>query len=172
VDVPGSIVELWMGRKRRGSGRRLDYSDEVIAVTPQSLNDVLPGAVIAYSLADHRQATRQRRLGDELTGPAGRQELVFRDRAVTLRQEMDEHRECLGLEGTHHTSPPQFPAFDVECVLAKDKDHGLASCSVIVPTPRASRSREEHQQRQSHPLLGYAGGSVLRGPRPSNARSR
>jgi len=98
----------------------------------KGLDDVLLDPVIAYGLADHLQATRQRCLRDKLTGPAGRQELVFRDRTVTLHQEMDEHRERLRLEGTHHASPPQFPAFDVQCVLAKDKHHGLASCSVMV----------------------------------------
>jgi hypothetical protein len=99
---------------------------------------VLPDPVIAYGLADHLQAARQRCLRDKLTGPAGRQEFVFRNRTVTLRQEMDEHGEHLGLKGTHYASPPQFPAFGVECTLAKDKHHGLASCSVMVPTPRVS----------------------------------
>jgi hypothetical protein len=66
-----------MGRKRRGSGRRLDCNDEVIAITPQSLNDVLLDPVIAYSLADHRQATRQGRLSDKLTGPASCQECIL-----------------------------------------------------------------------------------------------
>jgi hypothetical protein len=77
VDVPGSTVELWMGRKRRDSGRRLDCSDALRAVTPQSLNAVLLDPVIASSLADHLQATRQGRLSDKLTGPASCQEFIF-----------------------------------------------------------------------------------------------
>jgi hypothetical protein len=104
-------------------------------VVAEGPDDALPDPVIAYGLADHLQATRQRCLCDKLTGPASRQEFVFRHRTVALRQEMGEHGERLGLEGTHHTSPPQLPAFEIECALAKDKDHGLASRPVMVPTP-------------------------------------
>jgi len=75
-------------------------------VVAEGLDDVLPDPVIAYGLADHLHATRQRSLRNKLTGPASRQEFVFRDRPVALRQEMDEHGERLGLEGTHHASPP------------------------------------------------------------------
>jgi O-methyltransferase involved in polyketide biosynthesis len=153
-----------MGHKRRGSGRRLDDGNEAIAVAPQGLNNVLPDAVIADGLANYLQAAGQRRLSNKLAGPACRQEFVFRDRTVALCQEMDEHSERLGLKRQNHASPPQFPAFDVECALAKDKDHGLASCSVIV-LPQGPLARRT-QQRQSHPLPGYADGSVMRGLTP------
>src|SRR5205085_6504900 len=107
----------------------LDGSNEAVAVVSEGLDDVLPDTVIAYGLADHLQATCQGCLRDKLTGPAGGQDLVFRDRAVALCQKMDEHGEGLGLESTHNAGPPQLPAVDVECALTKDKDHGLASCS-------------------------------------------
>jgi hypothetical protein len=54
-------------------------------VASESLDDVLPAPIIVHCLADHLQAARQRRLGDELAGPAGRQKLVFRNYTVALR---------------------------------------------------------------------------------------
>jgi hypothetical protein len=88
---------------------------------------VLLHPVIGHRLADHTQAARQRRLSNELVGPAGRQEFVFRDRTMALRQEMHEDQKRLGLEGTDEARPAQFPAVDVEGALAKHIDHGAAS---------------------------------------------
>jgi hypothetical protein len=42
---------------------------------------------------------------------------------MALHQEMHEHRKRLGLEGAHHTGPPQLPAVDIQFALAKHKDH-------------------------------------------------
>jgi hypothetical protein len=107
-------------------------------VAAEGLDDVLPAPIIAYSLADHLQAPRQRRLGDELVGPTGRQEFVFRDSAVALGQEIDEHGERLGFQGPHHTSPPQLPALDVKFTLAEDKDHRAVSCCPAPTAPEGS----------------------------------
>ena len=100
---------------------------EAVPVAAESLDAVLPHPVIGHSLANHSQATRQRRLGDELVGPAGRQEFIFRDRTMALRQEMDEDQKRLGFEGTYDARPAQFPAVDVEGALTKHKEHGTAS---------------------------------------------
>jgi hypothetical protein len=100
---------------------------EAVPVAAEGLDEVLPDPIIGYSLADHSQATRQRRLSDEFVWPAGRQEFVFRDCTMALRQEMHEDQKRLGLEGTYDARPAQFPAVDVEGALAKHKDHGTAS---------------------------------------------
>ena len=115
------------GAFRRAGCAFLHGCHEAIPVAAESLDTVLPHPVIGHSLADHAQAPRQRRLGDELVGPAGRQEFVFRHRTMALGQEMYEDQKCLGLEGTYNARPAQFPAIDVEGALAKHKDHGTTS---------------------------------------------
>src|SRR5262245_8457812 len=125
--------------RSRESGPFLHGSHEAVPVAAERPDVVLPHPVIGYSLADHSQAPCQRRLGDELVRPAGRQEFVFRDGAMALRQEMHEDQKRLGVEGTDEARLTQFPAVDVEGALAKHKDHGTASYGVSVLAPRASR---------------------------------
>jgi hypothetical protein len=116
----------------------LNGCHEAVPVAAEGLDAVLLHAVVAHGLADHAQASRQRCFGDELVEPTGRQEFVFRDRTMALRQEMDEDQKRLGLEGTDDARPAQFPAVNVEGALTKHKEHRTTSYGMSVLAPRAS----------------------------------
>jgi hypothetical protein len=68
----------------------LNGGHEAVPVAAESFDEVLPDTVISHGLADYSQAPRQRRFGDELVRLAGRQEFVFGNRTMALRQEMYE----------------------------------------------------------------------------------
>jgi hypothetical protein len=119
---------LYLGQRavRRSGGAFLYGCHEAISVAAERLDTALLHPVIGHGLANHAQAMCQRRFGNKLVGPAGRQGFVFRDGTMALRQEMYEDQKRLGFEGVYDARSAQFPAVDVEGARAKHKDHGTA----------------------------------------------
>ena len=147
-------------------GLGLDGACEAIAATGKRDD----GLGIAGRIADRapRQADRpgERRLRDDGVRPDGGEQLVLRNRTVSVVDQTGDQLEDLRLDRDDLPFPSQLEARRVELVMTEGEPHRLLLPPMRSPTsgPRPER-RFRHERRQ----LGRADDAR---PRPTNIRDR
>ena len=117
-----------------GMGNGIDMvghsSGETIALATQRHNAVRAPLTIPNSLARFHDAAGDHRVMDKLPRPHLLQQLLLRDEALAMCDQVRQHLEDFGLQRHHVSFAVQLMCLGVQSTHAKAIDHGLATYGI------------------------------------------
>ena len=94
-----------IGRRQRAGVRDLDdVADELVAVARDRADELRRLRPVAQRAADRANGLAERAVGDDDIGPDAVEDLLARDRALSLGDEQDEEIEVFGMSRTGRPS--------------------------------------------------------------------
>ena len=107
-----------------------DRSNEAISPTVKGLDAALHLPIVAHGPAHGHQTRVQAPIANELMRPELLKQLVFRDHAMAMAQEVDQDLKDLGPHLDLFAAAPEFIALCVEEIVTEDVAHSRSPLGV------------------------------------------